>query len=650
MLKNILMRFFLIFLLFCNTAAYAQIDYNKQKEISLHERTAQQQFIGARGGQGSQASDNFDVKYYRCYWEIDPSVRFIRGNVTIYFKVSEPTTTITLDMANTLTTDSVKQRNNTVAFERTGNSIKLNFAQPIAANTLDSVTIAYNGVPLNTGFGSFIQDNHSGTPVAWSLSEPYGSKDWWPCKTNLGDKADSLDVYITHPSIYKAASNGMLQSETPIAGGKTITHWKHRYPIAGYLVCFAVTNYSVFNNTVQIGSTLLPMQTYCYPENLVLFQQNTPRVLNAMKLFHAAFGDYPFIKEKYGHVQFGWGGGMEHQTSTFIVTPDENLMAHELGHQWFGDKITTNSWEDIWLNEGFATYLAMYYYEKTYPANIHDFKGMVLADITSQPGGSVKVDDTTNLNSIFSNRLSYNKGAYLVNMLRFKFGDSLFFKAIRHYQDDPAIIYGYARTSDLKRNLEEASGQNLTKFFDQWYSGQGYPSYHVQWSQVGSTAVQVKLGQTTSHSSVSFFEMPVPLKFKNATREKTIVVNNVNNGQVFVEDIGFVADTVLVDPEYWLISKNNSTQKVVPSNTGKGVVEIYPNPIVNPFKIYLHDFNAASSTIHIYASNGQLVYQKNIMLNNGSELVNIGTATWAKGVYVVKVITGKEVFTQQLVK
>jgi aminopeptidase N len=120
----------------------------------------------------------------------------------------------------------------------------------------------------------------------WSLSEPYGSRDWWPCKNGLDDKADSIDVLVTNPIAYKAASNGLLQSETISAGGTKITaHWKHRYAIATYLMCFAVTNYSVFNNTVQLSTGVLPMQTYCYPESLSSFQNGTINTLNAMQLY-----------------------------------------------------------------------------------------------------------------------------------------------------------------------------------------------------------------------------------------------------------------------------------------------------------------------------------------------------------------------------
>lgn len=608
------------------------------KDIAAMEAAAHSRIVSGRGG--SLSSANFDVNYYRCRWEIDPAVRYINGAVTVYFTITTSTSSVTLDLMNTLVTDSVKQRNSSLVFSQSNNSIDINFPGTLNTGARDSFTIYYKGVPAETGFGSFIQTTHAGVPVIWSLSEPYGARDWWPCKNGLDDKADSIDIFITHPDIYKAAANGMLQSETAIPGNKIITHWKHRYPIATYLIAIAVTNYVVFNNSVLLGVVTLPMQTHCYPENLALFQNNTQKVLDAMTFFHTNFGDYPFLKEKYGHVQFGWGGGMEHQTATFLVTPDESLMAHELGHQWFGDKLTTHSWEDIWLNEGFATYLAAVYMEDKYPANTIISRRAVVNNITSAPGGSVKVDDTTNVSRIFSSRLSYNKGSYLLYMLRWIMGDAVFMEGIRNYQSDPALAYSFTNTAQFKAHMEQVSGKDLTVFFNQWYTGQGYPSYNVQWSQLGNSSVKITMNQTTSHPSVPFFEMPVALKFKNATQEKTIVVDNRSNGEIFTSNIGFVADTVLVDPEYWIISRNNTTQKTVTGNSGEGGMDIHPNPIISPMNIYLHDFNADLAELHIVNAAGQLVYKRSVPLINGSELLTVPTSHWSRGMYVVHVKAG----------
>ncbi|MBO9611605.1 MAG: T9SS type A sorting domain-containing protein [Dyadobacter sp.] len=536
-------------------------DFSTADIAALESRSAGLR-MNARGLR-VMASNNFDVKYYRCEWEVDPAVNYIKGNVTSHFVMNTAGNSITLDLSSVLTVSTVQQRGSNVGFVHAGDALTITLQTPLAQGERDSVTISYEGTPttINT---PFVATTHgaSATPVIWTLSEPYGSRDWWPCKNGLDDKADSIDVYITHSAIYKAASNGLLKSETAIAGSKTRTHWKHRYAIASYLVAFAVTNYNVLDNSVLIGSTNVPFKTYCYPESQVTFQGGVQNALNAMVQFSNLFGDYPFKNEKYGHVQFGWGGGMEHQTCSFMVNMGETLIAHELGHQWFGDKVTCGSWQDIWLNEGFATHLASIYTEAKYPANTKTTRTNEINTITSQPGGSVWVDNVNDVNRIFSNRLSYLKGSHLLYMLRWILGDPTFFTAIHNYINDPALAYGYATTANLKSHLEATSGKDLTYFFDQWFTGQGYPSYQVEWYPVGNS-VQVKLNQTQSHASVSFFQLPVPLLFRNTAtnQEKLVVCNNTVNGQFFADNLGFEATEVVFDPDVWLITRNNTLTK-----------------------------------------------------------------------------------------
>ncbi len=650
------MRLLFILCMFCSTGLYAQINndiLNPSAEISMYEQRAYERITGGDNNNiiGGAFSDNYDVKYYRCEWEVNPAIRFIKGKVTVYFLVKTATNKIQLDLMSTHTVDSVKQRNNLLSKQHSLNVLTVNFSSTVNAGVFDSVTVFYRGIPPNNGFGSFETTTHAGVPVMWSLSEPYGSRDWWPCKNGLDDKADSVDILVTAPQQYKAAANGLLQSETLVNGGtQKLTYWKHRYPIASYLVCFAVTNYAVFNNSVLLGGTNLPMQTYCYPESLLSFQNGTQNVLDALQLFHNNFGDYPFIKEKYGHVQFSWGGGMEHQTASFIVSVNESLVAHELAHQWFGDKITCASWEHIWLNEGFATFLAAFYMENKYPASILNNRKSVINNTTSAAGGSVWVDDTTNVGRIFSGRLSYNKGSYLLYMLRWKLGDAAFFTALRNYQKDPKFAYGFALTDDLKLHLEQASGQNLTEFFKDWFKGQGYPTYNVQWTQVGANYVRIKMNQTASHASVDFFELPVALKFKNATQEKTIVVDNKTNGELFFKNIGFIADTVLIDPGYWLVTKNNTTAKVPDNSVGQNNVQVFPNPITDRFTIYMRNMAATTANINLYNAGGQRVYTKLINLVNGSEYVEIPSANLPPGAYYLRITAGDFKFVKKLLK
>ncbi len=643
------MKTCILFILSFFSIAYGQKsnDYYKSVDnIALAEGNAYSRLSLENA---TSASDNFDIKYYRCKWTVDPSLRYISGSVTSYFIITNATDNISFDLIDDLTVDSINQRNSMLSFTHANNTVNINFGSTKNAGLLDSVTIFYQGVPPANGFGSFVVSTHAGVPVMWTLSEPYGSRDWWPCKNGLDDKTDSIDVFITNPSEYTAASNGLRQSVTTNGTYKT-THWKHRYPIATYLVCLAVTNYAEFDTSVIIGNTDLPMQTFCYPESLSLFQANTHWVLEAMQYFSGLFGNYPFLKEKYGHVQFGFGGGQEHQTSTFIVTPDESLMAHELGHQWFGDKITCGSWRDIWLNEGFATHLASMYIENKYAFTIIPSRKTEIDHITALPGGSVWVDDTTTSSRIFNGRLSYRKGSHLLYMLRWKLGDSVFIKGIRQYLNDSTISFGFATTNDLKRNLEKVSGVDLTKFFDEWFYGQGYPSYHVQWSQLNDGYVKIRMNQTTSHPSVNFFELPVPLLFKNATQQKTVIVDNKSNGEIFFKEIGFVADSVTIDPNYWLITRDNTVEKIDESVQGENIVQVFPNPVTDFINIYLQSVTEPIANVKIYDVRGRVIYKTSLTLN-GSLFTKINTAQFARGVYILKIEAGNSIkFAKKILK
>jgi aminopeptidase N len=597
------------------------------------------------------ASSNFSIYYSRCIWKVDPAVRYIEGRVTSYITASASTNTITFDLTNSLVVDSILFRNHKIGFTQNANStLDVQLTATLNANQKDSVTICYKGIPGNTGFGSFIQTTHNSTPVIWTLSEPYGARDWWPCRNGLDDKIDSIDVCIVHPNQYKATSNGLLQSEITV-GPTTTTFFKHRYPIASFLVCFSVTNFSVFTNSVQLGNVNLPVISYVYPESINDFQPYTYKVLDAMQLFHNTFAPYPFIKEKYGHTQFGWGGGMEHQTNTFLINTDANLMAHELGHQWFGNKVTCGSWQDIWLNESFATYCANYYAEKFDTSFFQLILTNHLAQITSLPDGSVMVDDTTNVNRIFNSRLSYNKGAYVLRMLRFTLGDSLFFRGIRQYQNDATLQYSFARTADFKRNMEQVSGKDLTYFFNQWITGQGYPSFQIQWSQNKNNWVKIKVNETTSHSSVSFFKTPLALTFKNTFQQKTIIIQVNSNGAETWADIGFAADTVLIDTEKQLISKNNTSTKIKSSTANINEIKLYPNPVQDNLYVSLKNPSDKKLTIQIYNSIGQLISQQQFDTIGQDELLELSFSRIPEGNYLVKVNGGNTtLLTKKIVK
>lgn len=542
---------------------------------------------------------DYNLIYHRCEWSVDPALHYISGKVTSYFiPVVEEFQTIHFDFSKMLYADSVIYHNATLSYTHENNLISIALPNSIQADQLDSITIFYQGAPQQSGFGSFVTSMHDSVPVLWTLSEPYGSSDWWPCKNGLSDKVDSLDVIITTPVQYRAASNGILMHESQ-EGNSKVYHWRHRYPIASYLVCMAVTNYIQYVHHVPYENTITEVLNYIYPEDSARAVAQTKYIMPMMQLFDSLFGVYPFVKEKYGHCQFGWGGGMEHQTFTFLSDFNFELLAHELAHQWFGDKITCGTWEDIWLNEGFATYLSGLCYERLLPEWWRQFKIVRLQHITSDPSGSVFCSDTTSVGRIFNGRLSYSKGSMILHQLRWVLGDSVFFKALYNYINDPELTYRFARTGNLIYHLENTAGQNLNWYFDDWYTGEGYPSYQIQWSQEGDN-VNITISQIPSHPSVSFFELPLPLLLKGIQNDTLIRIDHRYSGQQFSLQIPWKVDSVILDPELWIIQWNpmiTSYREPVADEQ----IKISPNPVTGFLDIELSPslFNAHLSLFDV---------------------------------------------------
>jgi aminopeptidase N len=553
-------RIILVFFMLISITAYSQENLftTQAEEIATMEMKANSSLLQSSL---SLVPDNYDLKYHRFNWTADPAVNYIKGSVTSYFiPLTAGFNQMNFDMSLALNVDSVKYHNASLSFTHNANDL-LQIALPsvIPVNTLDSIIVYYQGAPVGSGLGSFAKTTHGNTnvPVLWTLSESFGAKDWWPCKQKLNDKIDSIDVIVTTPSAYRAASNGLLVSETA-SGANKVYHWQSHYPIETYLVAIGITNYSVYHNRLPVSyADTLDVLNYVYPEDSATASSQTPDILNVIALYNSLVGPYPFANEKYGHCEFGWGGGMEHQTMSFVINFSHSLIAHECAHQWFGDKVTCGSWEDIWLNEGFATYMEGLTEQYLFPSTWTSWKSSKINSITSVSNGSVLCSDTTNENRIFSSRLSYDKGAYLLHMLRWKLGDAFFFQSLRNYLNDPLLAYGYAKTPDLKRHFENLSGQNLTKFFDQWYYKQGYPSYQLRWNQTGSNLI-VKINQVQSDPSVSFFEMPVPVRFQAVGHDTTLVFNHTFSGQVFTATLNFTATTITFNPDLWILSKNNT--------------------------------------------------------------------------------------------
>ena len=593
---------------------YAQ-DYNE----TLHAIRTSEAQTALRQMMSSQNlnTGNYDVKYHRLELNVDPSEMEISGDITTYFEAKEDMTEITFDLADNMAVSQVLQRGNSLSFSQNTDD-ELVITLPVTQNqgVLDSLTVSYSGNPISSGFGSYEQTTHNGDPIIWTLSEPYGAKGWWPCKQDLIDKIDSIDVYIKTPEFnpsneaYVAVSNGLEMNQTT-SNAEKVTHFKHGHPIPAYLIAIAVTNYEVYSHQVPNNGNPFDIINYVYPEDLVSAQASTGVTVEIMNIFTDLFEEYPFADEKYGHAQFGWGGGMEHTTVSFMGSFSRGLIAHELAHQWFGNKITCGSWKDIWLNEGFATYLSGLTVENIDgEASFKSWRQQKINSITSQPNGAVYLtdQDTLSVNRIFSGRLSYNKGSMVLHMLRKKLGDTDFFQGLQDYLATPALAFDYAKTQDFQDAMELSTGATLDEFFSDWIYNQGYPIYAINWNQNGNQ-LKLDVSQTQSDPSVDFFEVGVPVRIVGTLGETLdVVLDNTTNNQQFFETVNFTIQDVLFDPDYHLISKNSTvTLSTTEFNLDTDII-VYPSPTKSEINIIKPD-NLDISAIRIYNSLGQLLLQ-----------------------------------------
>jgi len=577
-----------------------------------------------------------DLIYQKLDFTIDPAIRRIQGAISSTVKfLKDDISKIRFDLTDSLTVDSVIWEKGKTTFTHLGDKIYVDVPIQIRKNNLAQVQIYYHGVPPSNGiFGSFAVEKHNGIPIMWTLSEPYGAMEWWPCKQSLVDKIDSIDVFVRCPSQYKAASNGKLISDT-IDGDIRTAHWKHRYPIATYLVAVAVTNYASFSDFLNLDSgEKIEVLNYVYPEYLETAKSKSNDILSILEFYNSKFVQYPFSNEKYGHAQFGWGGGMEHQTMSFMHDLEPELVAHEMAHQWFGDYITLGSWHDIWLNEGFATFLTGLVYE-----NLQDgvwwpvWKSNLIKKITKVPDGSVYVADTTNISRIFDSRLSYSKGAFLMHMLRWELGDQNFFKGMRDYLNDQTVAYGFASQKKFVEHMEAAGDTSLTEFFNDWYYGEGFPTYLLSLRfDGGSGKTKLRINQSQSHTSVSFFEMDVPVRIWESGDYKDVRLHSTSQNQEFQ-----------FDPDKWLCVTSDKVMKLQEISELEEI-QIINNQINGRIKVVLNEFDG-TEVFRIFDLNGRVIFSSKL---TGRESW-IDTSGLKSRVYIFEVRGGKSRKTGKIV-
>ncbi len=498
----------------------------------------------------------FDVKYYKLDLRINHQNQTIAGNVRIdALSDTNNLNTIFIDLASSLIVDSIKMGNNILSFSRNSDKIFINLNSSFNKGQKFSITIYYNGVPSTSGFGSFtFGTRQGGNPSIFTLSQPYGTKDWWPCKDTPGDKADSADIWFTVSNPLKAVSNGKLISVNNNGDGTSTYKWKVSYPIAQYLISLAASDFVQYDNYYRYSELdSMPVNHFLYPETFSISMKNlldlTPEMI---EVFAQRFGEYPFIREKYGHAEFGWSGGMEHQTCSSMGFWSDWIIAHELAHQWYGDAITCKDWNNIWLNEGFATYSEGLWAEAKQGIQAYNSFISGKMGIAKSAVGSVYVTDISSVGSIFNYARTYAKGAIILHMLRGIVGDSVFFNILRTYTYHPSVAYGVAVTEDFQQIAEAVSGKDLDYFFNQWIYGENYPKYMVGWStnQVSDTLtyLNVQINQQMN-SNPAFFTMPIQMLVKRfGLSDTTVILFNNQQNQNFQVPIRGAITSVQFDP------------------------------------------------------------------------------------------------------
>ncbi|MDT8400141.1 MAG: M1 family metallopeptidase [Bacteroidales bacterium] len=502
-------------------------------------------------------NSNFDVVHYEFTIYLSDSYNIIRGEARLSINHTGPTDKIILDLVDLnddgkgMNVEEVRLDNEVVTWVHRDDRIQIDLSSVKREGETSSLYISYYGIPAD---GLIISSNRHGDRTFFADNWPDRARNWIPCVDHPSDKA-FVDFIVYAPEKYKVVSNGYLYEESTLPEGIKITHWKEGISIPTKVMVIGVAKFAV-RMAGEVGDTKI--WTYVFPEDREAGFHDYSVATGPFKWYSEKIGPYAY--EKLANVQSKTiFGGMENAGCIFYSESSvsgqgmaERLIAHEIAHQWFGNSVTEKDWHHIWLSEGFATYMtALYQAGSEGETRLRGLMNMARQRvIASDKRQQSPVIDT----SIFDfmkllNTNSYQKGSWVLHMLKNELGDDLFWAGIQTY---------YARyrnrnalTSDFEETMEDVSGRDLGRFFYQWLYRSGHPELDISWTYNNRRKEINVLVEQQQDDTV--FEFPLDLKIidRDGSRLERILVDK--KVQSFIIKSANSPDDIIPDPEVRLL-------------------------------------------------------------------------------------------------
>lgn len=493
-----------------------------------------------------------DIIFYDIDIELFHDKKFIQGDVTLKAASDKNIFPVDLNLYDNMKINSITWNGRNTNFRLNRSTLSILDTLKIS-DTVD-IRINYEGTPKNLGLSSFVFGKINNRSLIYTLNEPNYASTWLPCNDRPDDKA-FMEIKIKSDSSKISLSNGKL-IDVKTDKDKKIFHWKTFYPISTYLICLYSSDYvelkdfyvSADNDTMNISYYVLPGQE----EKAWNDMKRHPEIL---KVFSNLFGLYPFIKEKYAVAVFLWQmGAMEHQTitgigSNFIVGNNyfEDVYVHEAAHHWWGNAVGPATWKDIWLNEGFSTYSEALFYEVVNGKE-------ALKENMSRKFSEGFYGALYDPKELFSSTV-YEKGAWVLHMLRKEVGDELFFSGLKKYFE--TFKYSNASTHQFISLMESHSGKNLHRFFEQWvYEGSAVPKIFYSWTTEKSGndfILKLKLRQQSPDDIIYSLPMDILIEYENSesTFHSITLDEKKSEFQIVLKDM---PTAINFDPDSWLLA------------------------------------------------------------------------------------------------